>query len=105
MESERQQLLSKVKVLESSLADERKKTGSNKVDLAKEIKVWQAKEHQFVNELRKKEMALQSIQDRMRQLTDKDQSHALKNTQEFCQHLVKSGPNFYDGNANSEFTQ
>lgn len=100
-----QQMTVKIKNLEANLGEERKKAGGQKLDLAKEIKVWQAKEHQFVNELRKKELLLQSIQDRMRHVTDKENSHSIRNTLEMSQQLIKNGPNFYDGNANSEFTQ
>lgn len=105
METDRQGSLGKIKNLEANLAEERKKSGGQKLDLAKEVKVWQAKEHQFVNELRKKELQLQSIQDRMRYVTDKENSHSVKNGLEISQVLIKNGPNFYDGNANSEFTQ
>lgn len=75
MDNERQQLIGKVKSLENSLGEERKKSGGKQLDMTKEIKVWQNKEHQFVNELRKKELQLQSIQDRMRYVTDKDSIH------------------------------
>lgn len=105
MEANMQQMMVKIKGLESNLGEERKKAGGQKLDLAKEIKVWQAKEHQFVNELRKKELLLQSIQDRMRHVTEKENSHYFRNTLEMSQQLIKNGPNFYDGNANSEFTQ
>lgn len=41
----------------------------------------------------------------MRHVTDKDNVHCLKNSLELSQNIIKNGVNFYDGNANSEFTQ
>ena len=105
LETDYSQHMQKIRQLENTLQEEKRRNGAQKSDLTRETKNWQTKEHQFVNELRKKEIMVQSIQDRMRHLTDKENSNNCKNSLELSQVLIKNGPNFYDGNANSEFTQ